>query len=86
MEWKEPPPRTRQGSPGIWNGIVSELRANPGQWALVRTYAHPSSASSTATQLKIRFPRLEVTSRKRDDGQADMYARWVGVTDGTPHR
>lgn len=48
IEWREPPPLHPASSlrkPDDWQ-VPDELRARPGQWALVKTTAKESSARS----------------------------------------
>ena len=64
---------------------VRALRMRPGEWALVATVGY----SSMSHQWRKRFHRLgytdiEVTTRRRPDGQIDAYVRSTGdIPDGT---
>lgn len=72
--WKDPPPPNRGGTVlGKTAKFVAALRANPGRWALYR------SAKTCGTVVYRRqYPGTEWTTRRREDGRYDVYARWVG--------
>lgn len=74
IKWKEPPENkagTGRAASRERAQIVAQLKDNPGQWALVQEAAKNSSAISNW-----KNRGCEATSRKRDDGLTDIYARW----------
>lgn len=71
--WKEPPPRTYRGKAGRWVAVAAELRAHPGEWALVATDVTPNLAQT------LKRHGLETAVRGiRNKKAAEVYARWVG--------
>lgn len=73
IKWQEPP---ADGRSGEFHGILQELKAHPGRWALI---AEGVSASRSTT-IK-RTPGYEATVRKSKQGNGskyDLYARFVG--------
>lgn len=80
IRWQEPPPRERDGGnqPGsYYPGVIAELRARPGQWALIRE----GVTAAVASGLRKRFPDVEFrTVHTEGDPRAqavDIYARAV---------
>lgn len=69
FEWKEPPMDNR-GRPSIRRSIIDRLQTKPGQWALVAIRKDPSFSTP------LKSNGCETTTRKRADGQYDIYARW----------
>lgn len=72
LEWRDPPERA-----GLVFGreTVEELRARPGEWALVRVYGHHhKSVPKTPLGVEIRY-RFRVIGGGRF---TELYARWVG--------
>lgn len=86
LKWEEPPVSTGSDK-SLWGahfGIAEALKTKPGTWALVRSYASPNAAASTAWL--IRNGRLrayqpagafEAKSRRSGD-EGRVYARYVG--------
>jgi hypothetical protein len=85
--WEHPGGRTSSVSrPPISPGQVEQLRARPGEWARVRTYASPSTAYTTAGKLrrgKLTSPpgRWSWAGRRLKDGQGGLYAVFHGDGD-----
>ena len=84
LEWREPPTVSSGGKPAKIALAAIALREHPGQWALItgdsglsnRTYAsYIKTARITAWRPAGSF---DAVSRKRPDGQFDIYARYVG--------
>lgn len=83
VEWKEPPP---SGGPknrsARHEAIAAELRANPGQWALVVVESHAGTAQKIRHSHVVAYRPLgafEATCRRRKpDGMVEVYARFVG--------
>lgn len=77
IEWVEQVPERRRT--GKWTRICDELRERPGHWAKVET----ASSTAYATMLKqgklgdARPGEFEATTRRREDGDYDIYARCV---------
>lgn len=81
LKWEEPSP-SRTTNRSKWREIADQLRERPGEWALV---AEGFKYSVYATYInKGRLAPFEPsgsfegTSRKREDGKFDIYARFVG--------
>lgn len=75
LQWIEPPSKGRRGAkPGKWSEIANTLRGNPGAWALVS--GEEGSSGSRARAMPA--DEYDVTSRVREDGRYDVYARYVG--------
>lgn len=83
LTWEEPPPGSR-GPNKNHQDVALVLKANPGVWAKIGTYA--SSASSGSTAHFVRTGRLkafrpagafEATARTVE-GEHFVYARYVG--------
>lgn len=74
IKWQEPPEdKSGSGRPASRerDAVVSQLKENAGRWALVQPGAKASSAMSGWKKRG-----CETTSRKREDGLVDIYARW----------
>lgn len=76
IEWEDPPKRVGgPGRTGYVSGFVEAVKARPEQWAVLKRGAkNPSSIE------KSRYPGMEWTSRRMDDGSFTIYGRWVGDT------
>lgn len=72
--WGDPPTTQSTGRRGVVQRFVEQLSQRPGEWAKYPHVVHQSAV----THNKARFPGTEWTSRKRDDGRYDLYARWTG--------
>lgn len=70
--WKEPPAPAARGRKGgtKYAELVAELKAHPGKWALVA-----EGLVNRGPADYIRKQGLEVTTRIRQDGKYDVYAR-----------
>lgn len=92
IRWEDPPVPTWNGRPAASRtasrsvpatGIVADLLASPGRWALIAEVP-----ASTSGPLVTRIRRgsgpfapagaFEATSRQGHDGQRLVYARYVG--------
>jgi hypothetical protein len=75
LTWKEPP--ASESPQGPVQRIVDNLRAKPGEWALVYDAA-PYYPASRQPKGYARLHNLgcEVRSRTNGDGTAQVYARW----------
>lgn len=74
IKWQEPPEEKPGGcrtESRKRDAVVAQLKEHPGRWALVQPGV---KGSSPMTGWKKRG--CEATSRKRDDGLTDIYARW----------
>lgn len=77
VEWVDDVPERKRI--GKWYRICAELRTEPGHWARVET------ASNTAFATMLKQGKLgdaapgefEATTRRRKDGQYDIYARFT---------
>lgn len=72
MDWREPPPA------GIkWTQEAAELRANPGQWAVIAVRTDRSLAAQIKNGRTSALPPtdFEAKARKRADGQVEIYVR-----------
>jgi hypothetical protein len=81
VQWEAPPPR-RWGAVHDWQAIAKELKAWPGEWALVAVCASQTTAASTARYIRAgKYKPLssgfEATARTVD-GEARIYARYIG--------
>ena len=74
VEWKNPgPPKTKPGS--LFTAeILSELKAHPYKWALIK---RGHRTGSGATQYNRQHTDFEVTTR-HIEGLFDIYARYIG--------
>lgn len=73
LVWCEPPQSARTGnhlSQKRVDDLVAQLQQQPGKWALVGVFA----GCSCMTSYKRRG--VECTTRLREDGKRDLYARW----------
>lgn len=74
VTFQDPPASHRRGRRSKWVVAVDQLKANPGQWALL---VPSTKNASTASYLKEHYG-LEATVRKVDsEGNVDIYARYV---------
>ena len=78
LVWQDPPNPTKGRRARILTPeILAELRANPGQWALVSE----DVANITATRWRKEFPDLEISTRSRGQrARSAVYARARVVT------
>lgn len=73
IEFADPPNRKREGTT-VWATVVEELKARPGEWAIVCRGTGTTRFQSTHQYLR-RVYGLEVTCRTVD-GENRLYARW----------
>lgn len=71
--WEDPPEDGRGNGKVPWKAIVAELRARPGEWAIVWE-GTATQAGAKAQHLRRYFPGVESVSRK-----GKVYARAVEV-------
>lgn len=72
--FQDPPASSRRGRQSKWITVVDQLKANPGQWALL---VPSTKNASTAAYLKGQYG-LDATIRKVDeDGNVAIYARFI---------
>ena len=79
VTWGELPTRKRStGRPlGARRHMQLEvLKSRPGRWALLDTYEKQGNATSGGATLKKHG--FEVATRKNDEGQYGLWARWTG--------
>jgi len=55
-----------------------ELRARPGEWAVVRHVASAAAAKSLRGSYS-KMPGYQFAQRRQPDGSVCLYARYVGV-------
>lgn len=84
LKWEEPPVRrTRQGS-GKHAGIAAQLRAKPGEWAIIDLFDESARAAAMAyviktAKLRAYAPAGAYEAKGRTvDGEHRVYARFVG--------
>lgn len=84
LVWEAPPAVTRNGRPD-WTTIGAELRARPGEWAIVRVCERIAQSSNLAYTINRgligAMPYGEFEARSRAFGtEHRVYARYVGET------
>jgi hypothetical protein len=79
--WEDP----QQPSRAEWREIAADLRAHPGEWALVHSGSSEAAMRKAAARIKKGSPKafepagdFDAASRKSGDGTTDVYARYVG--------
>jgi hypothetical protein len=84
LKFEELPPEVRAGVRGKHKEAADQLRARPGEWAVVEVYENPSTATSMAHavrrgSLAAYKPRgaFDAASR-RIKGKSHLYVRYVG--------
>lgn len=73
LVWKEPPPR-RSGVSAAYDGVIEQLKDNPGKWALVT-----DEWSTSAAPAALAKAGCEVTCRRIKDSNPkkfEVYARY----------
>ena len=76
VTFQDPPASSRRGRQSKWVVVVDQLKANPGQWALL---VPSTKNASTAAYLKQQYG-LDATIRKvDDDGNVAIYARYMAA-------
>jgi hypothetical protein len=84
LRWEEPPAR-RNGVVRDWVAIAADLKAQPGEWAIIAVCVNQPLAGQTARQVRdssyaaLRDGRYEAKARSVD-GEHRVYARYVGET------
>lgn len=78
VEWKEPPVEARVPGSRRWTAdeLITQLRANPGKWAL---WPRQLQSPSYGYTLKKKYPDLEVRTNQVDSGRYEMYLRAVAA-------
>ena len=74
VSWCEPPPKSRVGSTGKWQRFAEELKARPGEWALVLEDV-PTRYATTGAYKSLRRVGCEATTRTAN-GVSSVWARW----------
>jgi hypothetical protein len=70
LEWRNPPPRNSRAT----SELMVELRAHPGEWAVIAALKDSNSASSSACARRRTFgPGFEVLTRG-----SEVFARFIG--------
>lgn len=49
--WEDPPRRVNQASPEVFDGVLDQVKARPGEWARIRSYDSQSPAYSGRKRL-----------------------------------
>ena len=90
VEFIDPPKDTKKTK---WNDIVSTLKENQGEWALVGNYSPGVAAQIRQGSYKAFLGgwvgsegdvaaymqrHWELTTRKTEKGRTDLYVRWLG--------
>ena len=83
IKWEEPPESKTGGNTNSkWRVVADQLKERPGKWALIAE-SKPYAVYATYVnkgRLAAFTPAgaFEGTSRKKPDGNFDIYARYVG--------
>lgn len=89
--WGDPPPVANKGWSGShpnWSDTPTTLRNHPHRWAHIGSYAYGPAARHNAWRLRTGDHTawtpgdFEITTRRQEDGQVHLYARYIGG--GTP--
>jgi hypothetical protein len=82
LEWREPPPSRRgKHSAGKGAATAAALRQRPGVWARISQDGNSGTAIAIKSGKASAFSpggSFEAVTRKRPDGNFDIYARYVG--------
>ena len=74
VNFTDPPPKGQRPG-GRMARFVAALSERPDEWA-----QYPIATTAGGLQYaKQAYPSCEWTTRKRQDGKLDMYARYIGV-------
>lgn len=79
LKWENPEPRRTKGNK--WETIANELRAHPGQWAVVAENVSASITVQIKSGVYGSMPRgeFEAVARGTHGNRAEkIYARYVG--------
>lgn len=85
LAWEDPPDITALQ---VARSLADELRARPGEWAVVSTHPTMGTAQSTSSNIRsgrraIYRPRFAFDATAREvDGEYRVYARYIGPQDG----
>lgn len=77
LVWKQPPLRVN----AVFNDeVCDQLRAHPGQWALVRTYRHHGRCNNDFDYrpLEVEIQVRHINAHK-PGGRCELYARWLSL-------
>lgn len=92
MEFVDPPEEARGERSRRWNNIVSTLKENKGEWAIVGNFSPGVATHIRRGMYKAFLPKdltsppeiymkqhWDITTRKTDDGKRnDIYIKWLG--------
>lgn len=82
MRWETPSPMSARGGRGKYDEFVKELKARPGQWAVLHPKATHASHVPNINKGKIASFRpmgdFDATCRRNEDGTYKIYVRYVG--------
>lgn len=70
LRWEDPPPCKRVSAET--GALVAELKAHPGQWAVIREGAKSVSSIREA----LRKHGCDASSRRHEDGSFTLWAQW----------
>ena len=81
--WKDPPNVGRGNPIKDWTPIAAELRAHPGQWAIIHTgpYAQCTNLGQTIRKADAAAWRPAGSFQatvQTEDGACQLYARYIG--------
>ena len=77
IEFKNPPvgATTKRSIGAETQAVIDELKARPGEWALIKTNVNPSVSTWWKKRAGIEAKASTIGHPK---GKCDVYARWVG--------
>lgn len=78
LEFHDAPPPSAWGKSPETDAIVEELMANPGQWAVVQTFAGRVSGNAYR---RWKSRGVEIRERKNPMGGAALWASWPTESD-----
>lgn len=82
LRWEQPPSRERGERRYDWARIADDLKANPGEWALVAVCPNPTTAASTARYIRNgKYKPLGAgfdAVARTVDGEPRVYACYIG--------
>lgn len=81
LVFKDPPPRNRPGRKSQWAPVLDQLRARPGEYAIIDDDATRPALVTQINKGKIAGiveGEFEATSHSNEDGTFTVYARFVG--------
>lgn len=79
--WRDPPPSMR-GRPrtDVNDKFIAALQGRPNTWAM---WPRPVPKTTSAGAFAKRYPGTEWVTRRRTDGKADLYGRWIGAAESS---